>query len=247
MDDQPVEIGRHGPEAGPGWSKRAALDSLAAVIDPADVRGGKNRLIHRVHLRALSRSLGGVRGGGVLDFGCGTGRISAWLARNGAAVEGVDVTSEMVDAARTNVPEGSFHVVDGPSLPFEDARFDVVVSVYVLQYYVGRDESVLRELARVLRPGGRLVAIEQVTESDIGRGASVRGYQWSFETAGLEVVRIDPVRRFDSRAVRVAQRFPSLSHLPALDWFAMREGRRVDMSALNGGSYADALICARKP
>ena len=81
----------------------------------------------------------------------------------------------MVDVARANVPEASFHVVDGTaSLPFEDARFDVVVSVYVLQYYVGCEESDFRELARVLRPGGRLVAIEQVTESDIGRGARQR-------------------------------------------------------------------------
>lgn len=234
-------------EAGRPWNELAGLDGLTAVLDPADARGGKNRLIHRVHLRALSEALGSVRGDCALDFGCGTGRISSWLARSGATVEGVDATAEMVEVARANVAGGAFHVVDGSSLPFEAERFDVVISVYVLQYYVARDENILRELARVLRSGGRLVAIEQVTDSDIGRGAPSAEYRRSFETVGLEVDRIDPVRRFDSRAVGVAQRFPLLSYLPGLAWLAMREARRVDMSALSRGSYADALICARKP
>jgi SAM-dependent methyltransferase len=244
MDDQPVEIGRHGPEAGPGWSERAALDQLAAVIDPADVRGGKNRLIHRVHLCALSESLGDVRGEGVLDFGCGTGRISAWLARNGAAVEGVDVTSEMVDAARTNVPKGSFHVVDGPSLPFEDARFDVVVSVYVLQYYVARDESVFRELARVLRPGGRLVAIEQVTERDIGRGAPASAYAEAFDLAGFDVSGMSFIRASDSPIVGTVQRHPALADTPGLP--ALLAWEAAITRRARWTSYADAVISSSK-
>jgi hypothetical protein len=86
-----------------------------------------------------------------------------------------------------------------------------------------------------------------VTDSDIGRGAPSAEYQRSFELAGVEVDRIDPVRRFDSRVVGVAQRSPLLSYLPGLAWLAMREARSVDMSALTGGRYADALICAHKP
>ncbi|HEU5217002.1 MAG TPA: class I SAM-dependent methyltransferase [Gaiellaceae bacterium] len=234
-------------EAGRPWNELARLDGLTSVLDPADARGGKNRLIHRVHLRALSKALGPVRGERALDFGCGTGRISSWLVRNRATVEGVDATAEMVDVARANVSGAAFHVIDGSSLPFEPERFDVVISVYVLQYYVTRDEHILRELTRVLRSGGRLVAIEQVTDSDIGRGASSAEYRRSFEAAGLQVVRIDPVRRFDSRVVHVGQRFPLLSHLPGLASLAMREARSVDMSALTGGSYVDALICTRKP
>lgn len=234
-------------EAGRPWNELAALGGLTSVLDPADARGGKNRLIHRVHLRALSKSLDSVRGDRALDFGCGTGRISQWLVRNGATVEGVDATAEMVDVARASVSGAAFSVVDGSSLPFEAERFDIVISVYVLQYYVARDENILRELTRVLRSGGRLVAIEQVTESDIGRGATSAEYQRCFEMAGLEVDRIDPVRRFDSRVVGFAQRFPLLSCLPGLASLAMREARGVDMSALTGGSYADASIFAHKP
>src|SRR2546430_96950 len=130
MDDQSVEIGRHGPEAGPAWSERAALDPLAAVIDPGDVRGGKNRLIHRVHIHALSRSLGSVRGEHALDFGCGTGRISAWLVEEGAAVGGGDVTAGMVEAAHAKVPPAAFPVPDGSRPPFEDARLRLLGRVH---------------------------------------------------------------------------------------------------------------------
>jgi SAM-dependent methyltransferase len=217
------------------------------VIDPADVRGGKNRLIHRVHLRTLSRNLARVQGEQVLDFGCGTGRISAWLVERGAVVEGVDVTSAMVDAARVGVPAASFRVVDGQSLPFADDSFGIVVSVYVLQYYVAREESVLPELARVLRPRGRLVAIEQVADGDMGRGGAAGEYKRGLEAVGLEVDRVEPIRRSDARVVFAAQRFPLLSRLPAVPWLVERDARNVDVTALTGGQYVDALICARKP
>jgi SAM-dependent methyltransferase len=245
MKDEPVEIGLRGPEAGPGWSERAALDQLAAVIDPADVRGGKNRLIHRIHLVALSRSLVSVQGKRVLDFGCGTGRISAWLVHEGAAVEGVDVTSEMIDAARSHVPEASFRIVDGSHLPFADGSFDVVVAVYVLQYYVGRDETVFPELARVLGPRGRLVAIEQVTERHIGRGAPVATYEETFERAGLTVTGTSLIRASDSRLVATAGQHPALANAPGLPSLIAWQASKL--RSLAATSYADALFASVKP
>ncbi|MGZ4337170.1 MAG: class I SAM-dependent methyltransferase [Gaiellaceae bacterium] len=221
------------------------MDPLAAVLDPADASGGKNRLIHRVQLRALSASLRSVRDEHVLDFGCGTGRISAWLVRNGAAVEGVDVTAEMVDVARANVSGASFRVADGSSLPFEDARFDVVVSVFVLQYYVTRDESVVRELTRVLRSGGRLVAIEQIAEGDIGRGASATAYEEAFNLAGLRVRDHSLIRASHSPLVRAAARLPALSLLPFVPALVMAEARS-SRQPLTDGRYADAIFEAVK-
>jgi SAM-dependent methyltransferase len=145
------------------------------------------------------------------------------------------------------VPGPSFRVVEGSSLSFEDACFDIVVSVYVLQYYVRSDETVLRELTRVLRPGGRLVAIEQVADDDIGRGASTYEYERNVEAAGLDVDRIDFIRRSDSRIVGAAGRFPVLSRLPVLPWLVGLEARNIGASALAGGRYVDAVISARKP
>src|SRR5262249_19650637 len=145
-------------------------DPLAGVLDPADTRGGKNRLIDRVHKLALGRAAGDVRRSRALDFGCGTGRLSQWLVDRGADVDGVDVTPEMLAAARGRVRGARSHEIGGETLPFDEGSFDLVVTAYVLQYYVGKPSPIPAEIARVLRPGGRLVAIEQITDGDIGRG-----------------------------------------------------------------------------
>jgi ubiquinone/menaquinone biosynthesis C-methylase UbiE len=218
-------------EADMSWSELARLDRLSAVLDPADTRGGKNRLIDRTHKYALGRAIGEIDGAAVLDFGCGTGRLSGWLAGRGACVAGVDATSEMVAVARQAVPEASFETIDGRTLPFADGRFDVVITAYVLQYYVGGDGGIARELARVLRSGGRFAAIEQVTQDDLGRGGP----------AAASTIRLS-----DSRVVRVAQRYPALSRLPLAPWLVAREAALKSEGPLVGGRYADALFVARK-
>jgi ubiquinone/menaquinone biosynthesis C-methylase UbiE len=233
-------------EADMSWSELARLDRLSAVLDPADTRGGKNRLIDRTHKYALGRAIGEIDGAAVLDFGCGTGRLSGWLAGRGACVAGVDATSEMVAVARQAVPEASFETIDGRTLPFADGRFDVVITAYVLQYYVGGDGGIARELARVLRSGGRFAAIEQVTQDDLGRGGPAAAYQQMFVEAGFEGVDASTIRLSDSRVVRVAQRYPALSRLPLAPWLVAREAALKSEGPLVGGRYADALFVARK-
>jgi SAM-dependent methyltransferase len=93
----------------------------------------------------------------VLDIGCGVGRLTRVLASRAGSVTGIDISAEMVERARANVPEATFVVGDGTSLrPLPDAGFDGVVSLVVFQHipepavtlgYVG-------EIGRVLRPGG---------------------------------------------------------------------------------------------
>jgi SAM-dependent methyltransferase len=233
-------------EAGQSWVDLAELDPLASVLDPADRRGGKNRLIDRVHKRALSLAVGDVQGSAVLDFGCGTGRLSDWFARNGAHVEGVDVTPEMVAVAQARVPQARFQTIDGLTLPFEEGQFDLVVTAYVLQYYVGDDGAIPIELGRVLRGGGRLIAIEQVTESDIGRGGSVAAYERMLRDAGFDMVEASMVRVSHSRLTALAQRRPSLSRLPGIPRLVLREARRSPTVPLTDGRYADALFQASK-
>ena len=72
----------------------------------------------------------------VLDFGSGTGRLSEWLVSRGARVTAVDATAEMVEVARRRAPEARHFRVDRLRTPFRPAAFDVVVTAYVLQYYV---------------------------------------------------------------------------------------------------------------
>lgn len=233
-------------EGGQSWAELAELDPLQAVLDPADRRGGKNRLIDRVHKLALSRSVGDLRGKRVLDFGCGTGRLSGWLVQRGALVEGVDVTKEMVDVARRRVPQAPFRVIDGRNLPFGDGQFELVVTAYVLQYYLDGDGAIVRELARVLRHGGRLVAVEQVTDDDIGRGGPVAAYRRTLVAAGFDAVAASMIRLGDSVFIGAAQRHPRLSTLPFVPRLVMTEAA-WSRRPLTGGRYADGLLQALKP
>ncbi|HEV57892.1 MAG TPA: SAM-dependent methyltransferase [Phycisphaerales bacterium] len=92
----------------------------------------------------------------LLDVGCGTGHWSAFFAEWGYRVTGVDVAPAMIAAARAAVPGCTFQVADARRLPFEDASFDVVASMAVLEF-VGDPVPVVREMVRCTRPGGTLL------------------------------------------------------------------------------------------
>lgn len=238
------------PEAGPTWGERAALDPLAAVLDPADSGGGRNRLIDRAQKRALGRALGSVAGQDVLDLGCGVGRLTGWLADRGARAVGVDPSPEMVEAAKLRVPTARFLVAGAEQLPFDDASHDVVMSVGVLQYLAGSPDQLRRalaEAARVLRPSGRVAAIEQVHDGGLPRGASVEDYEDALRSAGLEVRSGSVVRAAPSVILGECGRRPFLARLPGLPALLEREGRRAARTPLTGGRYADYLMVATKP
>lgn len=103
--------------------------------------------------RTLVRLLG-EPAGPLLDVGCGTGGYTAGLAELGWDVTGADLSEDMLDRARAKgVP--AVHA-DAMSLPFENASFDAVMSLFT-HTDVDDFAGVLREIARVLRPGGPFV------------------------------------------------------------------------------------------
>ncbi|GAA2069960.1 hypothetical protein GCM10009801_20280 [Streptomyces albiaxialis] len=97
----------------------------------------------------------GVREGAqVLDVGTGTGSAAAAACARGAKVTAVDADPGMVERAARTVPGIDVRLAALPRLPFADAAFDAVVGNFVLNH-VGRPREALRELRRVLCPGGR--------------------------------------------------------------------------------------------
>ena len=106
-------------------------------------------------LESLERLLGPGQGG-CLDIGCGTGVALEPLTKLGWSVVGTDVSEDLLDVAR----ERGLETVLAPAeaLPFEDASFDSAVSIWT-HTDVDHFQSVLRELARLLRPGAPFVYI----------------------------------------------------------------------------------------
>ena len=99
--------------------------------------------------------LGDVDGRRVLDVGCGGAQSTRWLASRGAQVAGFDLSAGMLRAGRGRpVP---LVQADATRLPFADASFDLASSAYGAVPFVDDPARVMREVARVLRPGGRWV------------------------------------------------------------------------------------------
>jgi SAM-dependent methyltransferase len=95
--------------------------------------------------------------GRVLEVGCGWGELAEWIAREtGAEVVAVDLSPRMVDLARERGVDACLG--DVQDLQIDDGEFDVAVAAWML-YHVPDLERGIAELARVLRPGGRLVAV----------------------------------------------------------------------------------------
>lgn len=100
--------------------------------------------------------LDGLPLGDAVDVACGTGRHAAYLAAAGHRVVGVDLSPQMLAAARLKLPEVEFHEADLHRLPLPDRSADTVLCALALTH-VPDLAAALAELVRVLRPGGHLV------------------------------------------------------------------------------------------
>ena len=108
----------------------------------------------------LFEMLGSVNGKALLDVGCGDGDLALELAKRGAIVTGLDANPAMLTAARrrTEALGTPLCFIEGNAerLPLEKATFDFVVAVTLL-CFVRDAERAVTEMARVLKPGGRLM------------------------------------------------------------------------------------------
>ena len=155
-------------DAGPGESARANQrwwDANAAgyYAEHGEVLGDADLLWCPEGLReADAHLLGEVAGLDVLEVGCGAAQGARWLVGRGARVTALDVSMGQLRQARvldgrtgTQVPR--LLQADAQSIPLADATYDVVLSAFGAIPFVADSAGVMRECARVLRPGGRLV------------------------------------------------------------------------------------------
>jgi SAM-dependent methyltransferase len=117
-------------------------------------------------------SLGITPGMQILDVACGTGNLAIPAACKGAQVTGVDIASNLLVQARARAAQEGLDVTfeegDAEQLPFPDAQFDVVMSMFGAMF-APNPERVAAELARVCRPGGKIAMANWTPDGFTGR------------------------------------------------------------------------------
>jgi demethylmenaquinone methyltransferase/2-methoxy-6-polyprenyl-1,4-benzoquinol methylase len=153
-----------------GPARAAGVRDLFARIAPRydRINDLQSFGLHRVWKDRLVRLAEPAPGRRALDLCCGTGDVAFALAAAGADVVGLDFSEPMLAVARRRQPEQASRAGAGPvkflqgdalALPFPDATFDVVTISYGLRNLADLDGG-LREMLRVLRPGGRALVLD---------------------------------------------------------------------------------------
>lgn len=155
---------------------------------------GRERRFRR-HLAELA---GLEPGWSVLDIGCGTGGLAlaaAGVVGPSGRVNGVDASAEMVARARRKAARAGaavqFDSAPAEALPFDDATFDAVTASLMLHHLTDANlRSVLAEVARVLRPGGRFLAVD--IGGTAGQGPGVL-HRFAPRHGDFDLARLAPV------------------------------------------------------
>ena len=181
-------------------------DLITVLLSGGLDRRWKARLIEHVDWTGPPR---------VLDLACGTGDIAFAAAGRGGRVTGLDITHRMLQLAmRKPQPRPvSFITGDMMALPFGDSTFDVITTGYGLRN-VPDLTGALREISRVLRPGGRMLALD----FDRPANPAVRSIYLTYltvvgSTLGLVLHRDPDTYRYIPESIR---RYPGAAEVSAM-------------------------------
>jgi demethylmenaquinone methyltransferase / 2-methoxy-6-polyprenyl-1,4-benzoquinol methylase len=144
----------------PDTQVRAMFDRIARVYDLMNTVMTAG-LHHRWRERTAELARVGP-GSHALDVATGTGDLAIELARRGAEVTGLDFSERMLELARGKAPGVEWVQGDALDLPYGDGEFDAVTVGFGARNFSDLDKG-LREMARVTRPGGRVVVLEITT------------------------------------------------------------------------------------
>lgn len=152
----------------------AELEDLKSRLRATWMSGDFDRIaqLYEPGAAAFIERLALTPGARVLDVACGTGNLSVPAARAGADVTGLDIAPNLIETARRRaLAEGleiKFDEGDAEQMPYGDATFDVVVTMFGAMF-APRPDVTAAELLRVCRPGGRVAMANWTPEGFIGR------------------------------------------------------------------------------
>ncbi|HEY5100189.1 MAG TPA: bifunctional demethylmenaquinone methyltransferase/2-methoxy-6-polyprenyl-1,4-benzoquinol methylase UbiE [Gaiellaceae bacterium] len=198
-----VETGRL-----PAEGVQRMFDRIAPVYDAMNrvMTAGLDRRWRRITVEQVVR-----KGDRVLDACCGTGDLALAARARGADVVGLDFSEAMLERARSKSREIEWVRGDVLALPFDDASFDGVTVGFGVRN-VDDLEAGLRELRRVLRPGGR-IGILEITRP---RGALAPFYRLWFDRVVPAIGRAVPGGAAYTYLPASVRRFPAPEELAAL-------------------------------
>jgi demethylmenaquinone methyltransferase/2-methoxy-6-polyprenyl-1,4-benzoquinol methylase len=184
------------------------FDRIAPVYDAMNrvMTAGLDRRWRRITVEQVVR-----KGDRVLDACCGTGDLAVAARRRGADVIGLDFSEAMLERARAKSSEIEWIRGDVLALPFEDASFDAVTVGFGVRNVDDLDAG-LRELRRVLRPGGR-VGILEITRP---RGPLAPFYRLWFDGIVPALGRVLPGGAAYTYLPASVRRFPGPDELASL-------------------------------
>ncbi len=212
---------------------------------------------------ADARLLGDLAGRRVLEVGCGSAPCARWLATQGAWPVGVDLSGGMLrHAASFNTATGvAVPLVQAGAerLPFADRAFDLACSAFGAVPFVAEPERVMREVARVLRPGGRWVfavnhPMRWMFSDDPGEGGLTVDQSYFDRTPYVEVdsagvpTYVEHHRTLGDRIRDVVAAGLVLDDLVEPEWPEGRETVWGQWSPLRGALFpGTAIFVCRRP
>jgi len=184
------------------WDRVAGLPGLSPVVDYQAEETPWARYVTRLHLLALERTARLRPADRVLDYGCGVGRITDWIAPRVGEVIGLDTSVPMIEEARRRCahPNVRFDAIEGP--PFPCRNLDAATAIWVFQHVLDDGElgAVLDALAGALRPGAAVYCIDRLSREPVDHGESsylrlrtTEQYRRAFESRGLALVQSHPI------------------------------------------------------
>lgn len=190
------------------WSERLHDGFDLRTTGHIDYSAAYNRWLYRAKARALGACLHGVPSGTrALDVGSGVGWVVGELSRRGMLVEGCDIASLAVDRLEQRYPEASFFQLSlgSEDIPRSESTYGLV-SVLDVTYHITDDTlwlAGMADIARVLKPGGRVIVSDGLGSSDAEPAPHVRFRSldtWrQVEEAGLAIREVRPYFRWLSR------------------------------------------------
>ncbi|HEX6674234.1 MAG TPA: methyltransferase domain-containing protein [Actinomycetes bacterium] len=199
-----------------GWAQRYEMDALSRLLTALQLRA-----IAHLSITAADR---------FLDVGCATGAAVRGASATVSLAVGIDRSAAMVRSARAraaSLPNEVFLVADAEQLPFPAATFTAVLSTSTLRHLSDPVRAV-RELARVVRPGGRVVVADFLACGTVAE----RHWRNGLGRRRREARWVDPLQAVSAAPIGVIEvvRFST-----AFGYYAMAAAAKPDVPALNGG------------